>query len=185
MMDFDHRRYAVPLLGIVAYSGTGKTTLIEALLPKLSARGIRAAVIKHAHHDVDVDTPGKDTHRFRMAGAAPVILATAKRFAVMMETPDQVDDLDLPLLLDYALISKPDLVLIEGFKHWPLPKLELHRPELGRPLRAWDDPWIKAVASSEQISLPEGVDGLSLNDWEHIAHWIMLYGERCRAPEFG
>ncbi|TWH76783.1 molybdopterin-guanine dinucleotide biosynthesis protein B [Azomonas agilis] len=177
-MDFDHSRYDLPLLGIVAYSGTGKTTLIEALLPMLSAQGIRTAVIKHAHHDVDVDTPGKDTHRFRMAGAMPVVLATAKRFAVMMETPDQMDDLDLPLLLDYVLISKPDLVLIEGFKHWPLPKLELHRPELGRPIQAWNDPWIKAVASSEVISVPSGVEVLPLNDVMTIAAWISTWALR-------
>lgn len=172
MIEFDSARYPIPLLGIVAYSGTGKTTLIEALLPRLAARGIRVAVIKHAHHDVDIDTPGKDTHRFRMAGAAPVILATAQRFAVMMETPSPDDDLDLPLLLDYAQVSRPDLILIEGFKEWPLPKLELHRPELGRPLRAWSDPWIKAVASNQRVPLPEGVKALSLEALEPLTDWV-------------
>lgn len=173
MMAFDCTQYPVPLLGIVAWSGTGKTTLIEALLPRLAARGVRVAVIKHAHHDVDVDTPGKDTHRFRMAGAAPVILATAKRFAVMMETPDSADDLDLPLLLEYAQVSKPDLILIEGFKHWPLPKLELHRPELEKPLLALGDPWIKAVASPQPIALPAGVHALCLDHIEHIEDWLV------------
>jgi len=177
-MRLDLSAYSIPLLGIVAYSGTGKTTLIEALLPRLAAQGLRVALIKHAHHDVDIDTPGKDSHRFRMAGAAPVILASAKRFAVMMETPAQGDELDLPHLLDYARLSKPDLVLIEGFKQWPLPKLELHRPELGNPLRAWDDPWIKAVASNASVPLPEGVEALCLDDLERITAWIIACLEK-------
>lgn len=168
----------LPLLCIAAWSGTGKTTLLEALLPRLAERGIRAAVIKHAHHQFDVDQPGKDSHRLREAGATPMLIASRSRIALMMNTPGQNEEPDLAALIEQVRPLAPDLVLIEGFKAWPLPKLELHRPSLGKPLRATDDPWVRAVASSTPITLPTGVEALSLDDLEALTDWVAGWPSR-------
>ncbi|SDJ63326.1 molybdopterin-guanine dinucleotide biosynthesis protein B [Billgrantia gudaonensis] len=168
---------ALPLLGIAAWSGTGKTTLLEQLLPRLTERGLRAAVIKHAHHAFDIDQPGKDSHRLRCAGASPMLIASRARLALMMETPDQTEA-DLAQLIEMIRPQHPDLVLVEGFKAWPLPKLALHREALGKPLRVDDDPWIRAVASAEPLSLPAGVEALDLDDLEAIADWVAAWPTR-------
>lgn len=168
---------ALPLLGIAAWSGTGKTTLLEALLPRLAERGLRVAVIKHAHHTFDVDQPGKDSHRLRQAGAAPMLVASRERLALMMETPGQQEP-DLARLVALVATQAPDLVLVEGFKAWPLPKLELHRPALGKPLRVAEDPWVRAVASDAPLALPEGVEALDLNDLAALAEWIAAWPAR-------
>ena len=177
----------LPLLGIAAWSGTGKTTLLEALLPLLRARGLRVAVIKHAHHTFDVDQPGKDSHRLRQAGATPMLVASRERLALMMEAPGQ-EEADLAGLVALVRTQRPDLVLVEGFKAWPLPKLELHRPALGKPLRVAEDPWVRAVASDAPLALPEGVEALDLNDREALADWIAAWparwaDERCPRAE--
>ncbi|WP_416140869.1 molybdopterin-guanine dinucleotide biosynthesis protein B [Halomonas sp. HK25] len=177
---------SLPLLGIAAWSGTGKTTLLEALLPRLAERGLRVAVIKHAHHTFDVDQPGKDSHRLRQAGAAPMLVASRERLAMMMETPGQQEP-DLAALVALVASQKPDLVLVEGFKAWPLPKLELHRPALGKPLRVAEDPWVRAVACDEPLALPPGVEALDLNDLTALADWIAAWparwpGERAPRP---
>ena len=168
---------SLPLLGIAAWSGTGKTTLLQALLPRLRSRGLKVAVIKHAHHSFDVDQPGKDSHRLRQAGASPMLVASRSRLALMMETPDQ-PEADLAALLAMVAPQRPDLVLVEGFKAWPLPKLELHRPALGKSLRASEDPWVRAVASDAPIPLPEGVEGLDLNDHAGLTEWIAAWPAR-------
>lgn len=167
----------LPLLGIAAWSGTGKTTLLEQVLPRLAERSLRVAVIKHAHHGFDVDQPGKDSYRLRQAGAAPMLVASRRRLALMLETPGQ-DEPDLARLLEMVRPQAPDLVLVEGFKAWPLPKLELYRPALGKPLRVDDDAWIKAVASDTSLSLPDGVDALDLDDIEAITDWIATWPAR-------
>jgi molybdopterin-guanine dinucleotide biosynthesis protein B len=178
----------LPLLGIAAWSGTGKTTLLEQVLPRLAERGLRVAVIKHAHHGFDVDQPGKDSYRLRRAGAAPMLVASRTRLALMLETPGQ-DEPDLAQLLEMVRPQAPDMVLVEGFKAWPLPKLELYRSVLGKPLRVHDDVWIKAVASDTPLSLPDGVDALGLDDLQAITDWIATWparwsGERRpRVPE--
>lgn len=168
---------ALPLLGIAAWSGTGKTTLLEGLLPRLAQRGLRTAVIKHAHHDFDVDQPGKDSHRLRQAGAAPMLVASRARWAMMMETPEQ-QEADLAQLIEAVRSQRPDLVLVEGFKAWPLPKLELYREELGKTLRVAEDPWVKAVASQPPVVVPAGVDWLDLDDLDAIAEWICAWPSR-------
>ncbi|ERS86269.1 MULTISPECIES: molybdopterin-guanine dinucleotide biosynthesis protein B [unclassified Halomonas] len=168
---------SLPLLGIAAWSGTGKTTLLEALLPRLRSRGLRVAVIKHAHHTFDVDQPGKDSHRLRQAGASPMLVASRSRLALMMETPGQ-PEADLAALLAMVAPQRPDLVLVEGFKAWPLPKLELHRPALGKSLRASEDPWVRAVASDAPLTLPEGVERLDLNDHAGLTEWIAAWATR-------
>ncbi|WP_163557450.1 molybdopterin-guanine dinucleotide biosynthesis protein B [Halomonas sp. NO4] len=167
----------LPLLGIAAWSGTGKTTLLEQLLPQLAERGLRTAVIKHAHHAFDVDQPGKDSHRLRQAGASPMLVASRARLALMMETPDQ-EEADLAQLIAMVRLQCPDLVLVEGFKAWPLPKLALHREAVGKPLRVDADPWIKAVASAEPLALPPGVDALALDDLAAIADWVAAWPAR-------
>lgn len=167
----------LPLLGIAAWSGTGKTTLLEQLLPRLVEKGIQVAVIKHAHHEFDVDQPGKDSHRLRQAGAVPMLVASRARLALMMETPGRVEA-DLAELVEMVGLHDPDLVLVEGFKAWPLPKLELHRPGLGKSLRAEQDPWIRAVASDVEVSLPEDVQWLDLNDLAAITDWIAAWPAR-------
>ncbi|MDC8803791.1 molybdopterin-guanine dinucleotide biosynthesis protein B [Halomonas pacifica] len=167
----------LPLLGIAAWSGTGKTTLLEALLPRLAERGLQVAVIKHAHHEFEVDRPGKDSHRLRQAGAAPMLVASRRRVALMYETPGQ-EEPELPELIDLLRPRRPDLVLVEGFKAWPLPKLELHRPELGKPLLAPQDPWVRAVASPAPLALPAAVEGLDLNDHQALADWVAAWPAR-------
>lgn len=185
-MTLDLADETLPLLGIAAWSGTGKTTLLEALLPRLRERGLRIAVIKHAHHSFDVDQPGKDSHRLREAGAVPMLVASRARFAMMMETPG-CEEADLAMLIEQVRPLRPDLVLVEGFKAWPLPKLELFRPALDKPLLAVDDAWIHAVASDEALTLPAGVAALDLNDLEaltdYIAAWPDQWHQRRRPRE--
>ena len=173
-MTLDLDNESLPLLGIAAWSGTGKTTLLEALLPRLREAGLQVAVIKHAHHCFDTDQPGKDSYRLRKAGAMPMVIASGSRFAVMMETPDQ-EDADLAMLIEQVRPATPSLILVEGFKAWPLPKLELHRPALGKPLLAFDDPWIRAVACDQTVGLPSDVIPLNLNDHDALANFILAW----------
>ncbi|HSH48895.1 MAG TPA: molybdopterin-guanine dinucleotide biosynthesis protein B [Halomonas sp.] len=173
-----------PLLGIAAWSGTGKTTLLEQLLPRLGERGLKVAVIKHAHHDFEIDTPGKDSYRLRQAGAAPMLIASSARIAMLIETPRR-EEAELSELVDMVSAQRPDLVLVEGFKSWPLPKLELHRPALGKPLRVHEDPWVVAVASDVDLALPEGVERLDLNDLEALGDWVAAWPARWPAARLG
>lgn len=168
---------SLPLLGIAAWSGTGKTTLLESLLPRLRQRNLQVAVIKHAHHAFDVDQPGKDSYRLRQAGATPMLVASRARMALMMETPGQ-EEPDLTTLIEALRPLAPDLVLVEGFKAWPLPKLELHRESLGKPLLAWEDPWIRGVASNSELALPPHVESLDLDDIEALTEWIADWPRR-------
>lgn len=179
-MTLDITNETLPLLGIAAWSGTGKTTLLEALLPRLREQGLRVAVIKHAHHRFDVDQPGKDSHRLREAGAAPILIASRARLALMMETPGGQEP-ELPLLIDQLRPLRPDLVLVEGFKAWPLPKLELFRPVLGKPLMAFKDAWVYAVASDEALALPTAVEALDLNDHDALSAYIAAWPGRWQA----
>ncbi|MDT8895190.1 molybdopterin-guanine dinucleotide biosynthesis protein B [Halomonas sp. I1] len=165
------------LLGIAAWSGTGKTTLLEQLLPALRQRGLRVAVIKHAHHDFDVDQPGKDSHRLRQAGASPMLVASRARIAMMLETPDR-EEADLAQLIEMVRPQAPDLILVEGFKAWPLPKLELYRSELGQPARAAVDPWVRAVACKGDWQPPAGVECLNLDDLDALIDWVAAWPAR-------
>ena len=118
------------VFGIAGYSGSGKTTLLEKLIPQLTARGLKVSVIKHAHHGFDIDKPGKDSYRHREAGATEVLLSCGDRWALMHERRDEVEP-SLNELIGH--LSPCDLVLIEGFKQEPVPKLEVYRPENGKP----------------------------------------------------
>ncbi|MHB0774182.1 molybdopterin-guanine dinucleotide biosynthesis protein B [Halomonas sp. WWR20] len=166
-----------PLLGIAAWSGTGKTTLLESLLPRLTARNVRVAVIKHAHHRFDVDQPGKDSHRLRSAGAVPMVVASSQRFALMMETPGQ-EEADLGAMIAQVEPLAPALILVEGFKEWPIPKLELHRVSLGKPLLAGEDAWVRAAAVQGDVEVPYDVERLDLDDHDAIAEWVAAWPAR-------
>jgi molybdopterin-guanine dinucleotide biosynthesis protein B len=163
------------IFGIAGWSGSGKTTLLVALLPELVARGIRVSTIKHAHHGFDVDTPGKDSYRHRQAGAIEVLVGSARRWALMHElrgAPEPgLDDL-------LARLSPVDLVLVEGFKRHPHPKLEVHRRATGKPLIAAEDPNVVAVACDEPLS-GLTVPVLDLNRPAEIADFIL---DHCGLP---
>lgn len=164
----------LPILGFAAWSGTGKTTLLEQLLPALGHAGIRSAVIKHAHHAFDVDQPGKDSHRLRQAGATPMLVASSQRLALMLETPGE-EDADLAMLVRMVMPLQPDLILVEGFKAWPIPKLELHRASLGKPLLAEEDHWVQAVACDESPAQSLSVPMLDINDQSAVVDWVVKW----------
>ena len=167
-----------PVLGVAAWSGTGKTTLLEALLPALRERGLTVGVIKHAHHTFEVDKPGKDSYQLRKAGASPMLVASHQRYALMQETPGQQEP-DLNHLLSLMAPHAPDLVIVEGFKAWPLPKLVVYRPEVGDP-DILDDPWVCAAAlkRSDTRPLAEAVARLDIDDAPSIAEWIHGWMQR-------
>ncbi|MDQ7734595.1 molybdopterin-guanine dinucleotide biosynthesis protein B [Halomonas sp. SpR1] len=164
-----------PILGVAAWSGTGKTTLLEKLLPRLGAHGLKVAVIKHAHHSFDVDQPGKDSYKLRSAGAAPVLVASRQRFALMQETPGQ-DEPDLAELIAMMEPHHPDLLIVEGFKAWPIPKLVLYRDGIGD-AAILTGQWVEAVALSAPppIDLATSVPQLDLDDSEAIAQWVVAW----------
>ena len=156
------------IFGIAGWSGSGKTTLLENLIPQFTARGLKVSVIKHAHHGFDIDRPGKDSYRHREAGASEVLLACNDRWALMHERRDD-GDVTLDELL--SRLAPCDLVLIEGFKQEPVPKLEVYRPENGKPPLFPGRPDIVAVASDAVFdsTLPT----LPLNDIAAIADFVM------------
>jgi molybdopterin-guanine dinucleotide biosynthesis protein B len=158
-----------PLLAIAAYSGTGKTTLLKQLIPLLKQREIRVGLIKHTHHDMDVDTPGKDSYELRKAGADQTLVASDRRWALMTETPEQ-QPLDLQYLASRFDRSKVDMILVEGFKHEPISKIILYREEIGRPLEDMLDEFVIAVASDKSIVVK--TRSLDLNQPESIADFI-------------
>lgn len=167
-----------PVLGVAAWSGTGKTTLLTSLLPALRERDVTAGVIKHAHHSFEVDKAGKDSYQLRKAGAAPMLVASHQRYALMQETPGQQEP-DLNHLLSLMEAHVPDLVIVEGFKAWPLPKLVLYREEVGDP-GILEDPWACAAAlkPSDTRPLREGLVRLSIDDVPGIAEWIHGWVQR-------
>jgi len=164
--------FPVPILGFIAASGTGKTTLLCHLIPLLRARGLRCAVIKHSHHDFEIDRPGKDSHRLREAGAGQVLLASPHRTFLVEEG----DGFSEPVLADLLGRLNPemmDLVLVEGFRQESLPKIEIHRPALGAPLLCPGDPDIIALATdSEPVGAP-ALPRLPLNEPEAVADFIL------------
>lgn len=155
-------------LGLAGFSGSGKTTLAVKLIPALIARGVRVSTVKHAHHAFDVDQPGKDSYEHRHAGAREVLVSSAHRWALMHEHRGD-EEPTLETLL--AKLDPVDLVLVEGWKHGDHPKLEVHRPALGKPLLAMDDPNVVAVAADAPI---DGltVPRLPLDDVAAIAEFI-------------
>ncbi len=169
-----------PVLGFVAYSGTGKTTLLEQLIPELKARGLRIALIKHGHHDFDIDTPGKDSYRLRKAGASQVMVASNRRWALINENDSQHDEPQLDELLLHLDASNFDLLLVEGFKHEHYPKIELWRQELGKPLLHPEDKNIIAFASDEVPESKPALPLLDINDIPAIAEFVVKWAAQQR-----
>lgn len=158
------------VFGICGYSGSGKTTLLEAMIALLTARGLKVSLIKHAHHGFDIDKPGKDSWRHREAGAGEIALITDKRWVLMHEARNE----EPPQLVDILeRLSPCDLVLLEGFKRAAHPKIEVHRPSLGKPPVWPEDCDIVAVASDQAIdcALPR----LDLNDPEQVADFVLKH----------
>lgn len=170
-----HMTITTPVLGFAAFSGTGKTTLLIKLLPLLEEKGVRIGMIKHAHHQFDIDKPGKDSYELRKAGAKQMLIASQKRWALMVETPEQQGDPDLNELLQQLDHSQLDLVLVEGFKHVSFPKIELHRPALDKDLLFPDDENIMAIATDEPDTLNTHLPILDLNNPVMIADFIINF----------
>ncbi|MCC8457606.1 molybdopterin-guanine dinucleotide biosynthesis protein MobB [Photorhabdus aegyptia] len=160
----------LPLLGITAYSGTGKTTLLKHVIPLLRQRQIRVGLIKHTHHDMDVDKPGKDSYELRKAGAEQTLVANQQRWALMTETPD-LQELDLNYLVSRFDPNSLDLILVEGFKDEPINKIVLYRNTLNHRLSDLLDQYVIAVASDEKLEtiLPQ----LNINQPEQVADFIV------------
>lgn len=159
--------------GIAGWSGSGKTTLIEKLIPCLTARGVAVSVIKHAHHGFDLDRPGKDSFRHREAGATQVLMLSNDRWVLMHElrgAPEPTLDEQLRLL------APCDLVLIEGYKAAPVPKIEVHRPEHGKPPLWIDNPHVVAVATNGDIDCP--LPTLPLDEGAAIADFILEHARQ-------
>ncbi|CAE6903124.1 Molybdopterin-guanine dinucleotide biosynthesis protein [Vibrio sp. B1FIG11] len=170
----------IPILGFAAYSGTGKTTLLEALLPKLTEAGLRIGMLKHAHHNFDVDQPGKDSHRLRKAGASQMLISSRNRFALMTETPESESEFDY--LLTRFDEDKLDVVLVEGCKNIAFPKIELHREEVGKPWLHPNDENIIAIASDSD-ELDSELPQMNINDLEAIAQFVIQYVQEAKAPK--
>ncbi len=159
------------IFGLAGWSGSGKTTLMAALIPEIVARGVSVSTVKHAHHDFDIDQPGKDSWRHRQAGAREVMVASQRRWALMRELREAPE----PSLDELAARMSPvDLLLVEGFKRHPHPKIEICRPALGKPLLHPDDAHIVAVASDQRLpglTLP----WLPLSDATAVAAFILRH----------
>jgi len=156
------------VLGFAGFSGSGKTTLIERLVPVLVAQGWRVSLLKHAHHAFDVDRPGKDSWRHRQAGCTEVLIGSANRWALMHELRGAPEP-SLHELLER--MSPCDLVLVEGWKHAAIPKIEVHRAACPAELLAASDPWVVAVATDLPV-LPVPVPRLYIDDIEGLAAFV-------------
>lgn len=158
------------IFGFAGWSGSGKTTLIESLVPRLTARGLRVSLVKHAHHDFDVDQPGKDSWRHRMAGCTEVLVTSAARFALIHELRG-APELSLADALDR--LSPCDLVLVEGWKRESLPKLEVWRPSVGKPTLHPADPWVRGVATDVPGGVGAELPTFDLCDVDAIATFVV------------
>jgi molybdopterin-guanine dinucleotide biosynthesis adapter protein len=166
------------ILGLAGWSGSGKTTLLTALIPEFVARGVSVSTVKHAHHAFDIDQPGKDSWRHRHAGAREVMISSQNRWALMNElrgAPEpSLDEL-------VGRMSPVDLLLVEGFKRYSYPKIEVYRPSLGKPLLHPEDPFVIAVASDEMLpELP--LPCLPLSDAHAIADFVLAHLEDNQWP---
>ena len=184
MTNHTQSQHAAPVIGFVAYSGTGKTTLIEQLITCFTERGINVAVIKHTHHHFDIDQPGKDSYRHRKAGASEVLLVSDQRWVLMHELKQSAE----PTIEEQlSKLSPCDLVIVEGFKNANIPKIELWRAEheecITRGCKANEDLNILAIAypggkdAVKKPKLTRDIPVLNLDDVEQIAqHVIAVVG---------
>ncbi|MBI3188028.1 MAG: molybdopterin-guanine dinucleotide biosynthesis protein B [Gammaproteobacteria bacterium] len=161
-----------PVIGFAAWSGTGKTTLLVQVLPLLKQHGLRVAMIKHAHHAFDIDQPGKDSFELRKAGASPMVISSSRRIAIMIDKPNDSEP-DLQDLLNRISGDEVDLVLVEGFKQWAFPKIELFRREVGKSLLYPDDDHIIAIAHDGNLLTQPPIPQLDINQPQQIAEFIL------------
>jgi len=175
-------KFPIPLLGFAAYSGTGKTTLLTKLIPLLANKGIRIAIIKHSHHNIELDNPKKDSYKLRKAGAQQTIIASPKRTSMITEHPNQ-EDSTLEHALSYLKTDSLDLVLVEGFKFAEIPKIELHRKALNKPYFYPEDQYIIAIAEDDlNKSQNDQLAQLDINKPNEIVTFIENYlrqGKTC------
>ena len=158
------------VFGFAGWSGSGKTTLIEKLIPRFIGAGLRVSLIKHAHHTFDVDQPGKDSYRHRHAGANEVLVTSSRRWVLMHELRGAAEP---SFESQLARLSPCDLVIVEGFKHAAIPKLEVWRRVTGEPLLHPNDPHIVAIATDTRIETP--LPRLDLNDDASIASFVLAH----------
>jgi molybdopterin-guanine dinucleotide biosynthesis protein B len=157
------------IIGLAGWSGAGKTTLLTKVIPRIVAQGKRVSTLKHAHHGFDLDQSGKDSHAHRTAGASEVLIASAKRWAIMHELRDAPEPALRELL---RRLSPADLVIVEGYKRERIPKLEIYRADVGKSLLHLEDDWIVAIASD--TPLPQAtVPVVDLNDIAKIADILL------------
>jgi molybdopterin-guanine dinucleotide biosynthesis protein B len=173
-IEVDGEEARARVMGVIGWSGSGKTTLLEYLVGQLARAGLRVNVVKHSHHDIVLEPPHKDSARMRAAGAAEVMIASPYRMAIMRELRG-VDE--PPLAEQIKRLAPADLTLVEGYKWEPLPKLEVYRPEVGKPPVFPDDMHIVAVASNmaAPAGLRDGVAWLDLDDPAAVLRWIKEY----------
>jgi len=158
------------VFGFAGWSGSGKTTLIEQLIPRFVMHGLTVSLIKHAHHHFDIDRPGKDSHRHREAGCKEVMIASDHRWVIMHELRGAPEP---TLEAQIARMAPCDLLLIEGYKHYPMPKLEIFREANGKPPLHPDDPHIVAIATDRPFASP--LPQFDLNDHDAIADFVLVH----------
>lgn len=163
----------IPLIGIAAYSGTGKTTLLTKLISIFRRHDLRVGIIKHAHHSFEIDHPGKDSYELRKAGASQVLIGSKKRWALLVDTEAEEEDKPLEYHIKHLDLDNLDLILVEGFKPEAIPKIELYRPSLGKPLLFPEDDSIIAIATDSKEKLDTTLPILNLNEAEQIAEFII------------
>lgn len=159
------------IFGLAGWSGSGKTTLVVELIPEIISRGFTISTMKHTHHKFDLDKPGKDSFNHRHAGASEVMMTSSTRWALMHELRGEPE----PSMEDLIAHMTPvDLILVEGFKSYPHPKIEIHRPAIGKPLLNKGDKSVVAIATNETLN-DITVPILDLNDVVSIADFILDY----------
>ena len=164
------------VFGFAGWSGSGKTTLIEQVIPRLVARGLSVSLVKHAHHAFDLDQPGKDSHRHRQAGCGEVLVTSGVRWALLHELRGEAE-MTLPQALDR--LSPCDLALVEGYKAYPIPKLEIWRASVGKPLLHPQDAHIAAIATDDPASFAGGrIPTFGLEALDEIATFIHSHSGR-------
>jgi molybdopterin-guanine dinucleotide biosynthesis adapter protein len=169
------------VFGFAGWSGSGKTTLIEQVIPRLVARGLSVSLVKHAHHAFDLDQPGKDSHRHRQAGCSEVLVTSGVRWGLLHELRGEAE-MTLPQALER--LSPCDLALVEGYKAYPLPKLEIWRASVGKPLLHPQDAHIVAIATDDPAAFAGGrIPAFGLDALDEIATFIHSHSARWPASD--